>query len=104
MPSIWEEPLGVIVFESFIFGKPVIGSNRGGIPEMIQEGVNGEIFDVDSDGDLANKMVRFTEKISFWRNKNDIIQKSSEKFNNYSVWIENYEKLYIEVIEYEKWR
>jgi glycosyltransferase involved in cell wall biosynthesis len=104
VPSIWEDTFPGVVFESFIFGKPVIGSNRGGIPEMIQEGVNGEIFDVDSDGDLANRMVRFAEKISFWRNKYDIIQKSAEKFNNYSAWIENYEKLYIEVIEYEKWR
>lgn len=47
VPSIWPEPLPRTAFEAFGFGVPVIGSNRGGIPETIQEGVTGFVFSPD---------------------------------------------------------
>jgi glycosyltransferase involved in cell wall biosynthesis len=45
VPSLWQEPLGRVVFEAYTYGIPVIVSNRGGIPEMIDEGKTGFIFD-----------------------------------------------------------
>ena len=54
VPSLWDEPLGVVVFEALAFGCPVIGSSRGGIPEMIQVGVSGLVFDPDEPMGLAN--------------------------------------------------
>lgn len=52
IPSIWYEPLGRVVLEAFAKGIPVIGSNRGGIPEMISNGVDGFVFDPDQGGAL----------------------------------------------------
>jgi glycosyltransferase involved in cell wall biosynthesis len=37
VPSIWNDPLPRVVFESFSAGVPVVGSQIGGIPEMIEE-------------------------------------------------------------------
>jgi glycosyltransferase involved in cell wall biosynthesis len=37
VPSLWEEPLGRVVIESMAFGKPVIATPMGGIPELIGE-------------------------------------------------------------------
>jgi len=37
VPSIWDEPFGRIIIESYNQGTPVIGSNVGGIPEIIFE-------------------------------------------------------------------
>jgi glycosyltransferase involved in cell wall biosynthesis len=48
VPSLWNDPLPSVVFESLLFGVPVIGSRRGGIPEMINDGVNGLLFDPDA--------------------------------------------------------
>ena len=35
------ESFGLIYVEAMIFGKPVIGCNVGGIPEVVEDGVNG---------------------------------------------------------------
>lgn len=44
MPSEWYENGPLSLIESFAYGKPVIGSNIGGIPEHIDEGENGFLF------------------------------------------------------------
>lgn len=41
VPSVWYENFPYNVLESFALGKPVIGSDIGGIPEMVQDGRTG---------------------------------------------------------------
>lgn len=41
VPSIWAEPLGRVVLESYSYGTPVIGTKSGGIPEIIKSGLTG---------------------------------------------------------------
>ncbi|MBI5453819.1 MAG: glycosyltransferase [Deltaproteobacteria bacterium] len=43
-PSEWHENAPMSILESFAFGKPVIGSDLGGTPEMISEGRTGMLF------------------------------------------------------------
>lgn len=44
VPSIWYENNPMTVIESFELGIPVIGSNIGGIPELMNGGANGFLF------------------------------------------------------------
>lgn len=44
LPSEWYENAPMSVLESCAFGKPVIGANIGGIPEMIEPEVTGWVF------------------------------------------------------------
>ena len=44
------------VLESFAFGKPVIGSNFGSIPELIEDGKNGLLFEPANVEDLREKI------------------------------------------------
>ena len=51
VPSEWYENAPMTVLEAFAYGKPVIGANIGGIPEMIEHGKTGLLFpagDVDA--------------------------------------------------------
>lgn len=44
IPSEWYENNPLVVLESFAFGKPVIGSKLGGIPELVKDGQTGFLF------------------------------------------------------------
>ncbi len=56
MPSEWYENGPISLLESFACGKPVIGSDMGGIPEHITHGKDGFIFESKNSKDLANKI------------------------------------------------
>lgn len=45
LPSVWYENMPYVMLEAFGFGKPVLGSNLGGIPERIETGNNGFLFE-----------------------------------------------------------
>ena len=45
VPSIWYENSPVVIYESFISCTPVIGSKIGGIPELVEDGYNGLLFE-----------------------------------------------------------
>lgn len=56
MPSEWYENGPISLLENFAFGKPVIGSDIGGIPENITHGTDGLIFRPKDSDDLADKI------------------------------------------------
>ena len=44
-PIEWEEPFGLVMIESMACGTPVIATNRGAVPEVIEHGRSGIIVD-----------------------------------------------------------
>ena len=54
IPSLWHEPLARTVLEAYAHGIPVIASKRGGLPEIIEEGKTGFLFDPDNPSSLIN--------------------------------------------------
>jgi len=53
LPSEWYENAPMSIIESYALGKPVIGGNIGGIPELIHQDETGYIFTSGSVEDLA---------------------------------------------------
>jgi glycosyltransferase involved in cell wall biosynthesis len=56
VPSIWHENFPYVILQAFAAGKPVIGSNRGGIPELVLENERGLQYNADNAFELADKM------------------------------------------------
>jgi len=42
--------------ESIAMGLPIIGANIGGIPDFVQDGVNGMLYQYDNPANLANRI------------------------------------------------
>lgn len=61
-PSEWYENCPYSVMESISLETPVIGARIGGIPELIDEGINGELFEAGNSVELeaALKKVLYT--------------------------------------------
>lgn len=53
VPSLWNEPFGRVIIEANANGVPVIGSDRGAIPELINNNQNGYIFNPEVKGSLS---------------------------------------------------
>lgn len=58
-PSEWYENCPFSVMESQMYGTPVLGARIGGIPELIEEGRTGELFESGNAEDLKNKIRKF---------------------------------------------
>lgn len=58
LPSEWYENAPMSVLESYASGKPVIGANIGGIPEMVRSGETGLLFESGNVDELADCMRR----------------------------------------------
>jgi glycosyltransferase involved in cell wall biosynthesis len=52
------EGLGRVIIESFARGRPVIGTQVGGIPDLVEHGVNGLLVRSNDAGGLASAIVR----------------------------------------------
>jgi GT2 family glycosyltransferase/glycosyltransferase involved in cell wall biosynthesis len=59
VPSIWPESSGMVIREAFLAGVPVVASNIGGIPEVVEEGRGGLLFRANDVDDLHQTLARF---------------------------------------------
>ncbi len=97
LPSEWYENAPYSVLEAMALGKPVVGSNIGGIPEMVTDGINGYVF---SSGD-SEELAKVIEQLYFDDIKLSQMGKQSRKiveskFNSevyYSEIMKIYERL-----------
>lgn len=56
IPSIWYENCPYSILETQAIGKPVIGANIAGIPELVKDKENGLIYDYDNVDELEKSM------------------------------------------------
>jgi glycosyltransferase involved in cell wall biosynthesis len=55
-PSMFHEAFGRVVIEAYAKGTPVIGSRRGAIAELVEDGVTGYLFEPGNSSDLLTKL------------------------------------------------
>lgn len=85
-PVSWEEPFGLVMIEAMSCGTPVIGFNRGAVPEIIEDGKTG--FVVENVDQMVEK-IKIIDQI-----KRIDCRKRVE--NNFSIqkMVDQYEALY----------
>lgn len=62
VPSIWEEPLGRVIFEGYSYGVPVIVTRRGGMPEIVEQGVTGFVVEPELPSALADLLAKLVRQ------------------------------------------
>ena len=70
VPSLWLENSPLVIHEAFMCGVPVVGARTGGIAGLIDDGVNGRLYDPASDLALAEvltSLVSDPAQLERWR-------------------------------------
>ena len=95
VPSIWYENCPYSVMEALAIGKPVIGSDMGGIPELVKDKINGLIFRHNDIQELEEKMKLLFENKGlveeYGKNAKKIAQKEYSRDKYYDKIIKIYE-------------
>lgn len=58
VPSVWQEPAGLVAIEAMAVGRPVVATRVGGIPEYVQDGVTGILVEPCAPNQLAQGLLR----------------------------------------------
>ena len=74
-PSIYE-PLGIVNLEAMACETAVLASDVGGIPEVVADGVTGEL--IHYSGNAAEFEAAFTAKINSLMSDRDLLRKYGE--------------------------
>lgn len=89
-PVTWDEPFGLTMVEAMACGTPVIGFNRGAVPEIINDGENGYV--VKDVAEMVEK-IKVIDQIS-----RPNCRKSVEEKFTVEKMVDGYEKVYQEII------
>lgn len=90
MPSK-NEPFALAILETLQEGFPVLGSDTGGIPDVIEPGVNGYLFRAGDAGDLARVLRKILN--GEFQGEAEVIRRSAEPFTPERV-LQRWKKLY----------
>lgn len=100
VPSRWHEPLARVVVEAHSYGIPVVGAARGGIPEQVENGVTGLLFDSEAPDSLAAAIDRLLADRSLARRLGQAAERCAEATAPRYI-VEGYRKVYRAVLEAE---
>ena len=78
IPSIWYENCPYSAIETQALGKPIIGSNIGGIPELVINNKNGIIYKYDNIDEL-------TEKLNILFDNDELVKEYSKNAKEYAI-------------------
>jgi len=98
VPSIWPDSLPGVAYESGAYHVPVIASRTGGLPEIVQDGINGLFCDPSNETTLGDAIDKLQYDRELLAKMSKSARASMEKFFDPSRMIDAYENLMHEIV------
>lgn len=96
--SIDPEPLSNTALEALALGRPVVASNRGGNPEIVDHEVNGLLYDAMDPESLAAALVRLIEDEALRRRFGEAARARAESLFDAEAYSRGIQSLYAEIL------
>jgi glycosyltransferase involved in cell wall biosynthesis len=103
MPSVEPENFPTVCNEAMSAGRPVIGTNVGGIPEIIDDGVNGYLVEPERPEQIAQKVIKLFSEEQLLQAMGRNARKKAQEFS-IEKHMQNLEKIYAQVLKKYKQR
>jgi len=97
MPSRFEEPFGMSALEANGYGRPVICSSRGGLPEIVENGVTGLIVDAQRPDQLAQAIDACVGRPGLVKTMGEAARKRAQDAFSLARFVEKFSRLIEEV-------
>jgi glycosyltransferase involved in cell wall biosynthesis len=102
VPSICFDVFPTVVLEALSHGTPVIGSRIGGIPEIVQDGITGLLFEPGNVEELAGKMKLLWENPDMCQEMGRAGHKFVSEKHSENTYCLELQRVYQKAIEIEK--
>ena len=97
LPSIYEA-FGLVLLEAMAFKKPIIASNVGGIPEIVEHGVTGLLVPPGDSESLAKAIIEITQHPKEAVKMGERGRERVERYFSLDVYVQKIEKVYEELL------
>ncbi len=99
LPSRWYENLPFSIMEAFACSRPVVASDVGGIPEMVDDGVNGYLFPVGDVDALVERLGAMLDDTAGRREMGRRAREKAERLYNREEHYRRIEEIYRRVFD-----
>lgn len=93
-PSVWDEPLGLVILEAMACNTPVVVTRKGGIPLAVKEGYNGLFVRARNSAEIVEKVNKLLDNESYRLKMGQNARKSVEQKFSWEIISAKFEKRY----------
>lgn len=93
-PSVWDEPLGLVILEAMACRTPVVVTRKGGIPLAVKDGYNGFFVRPRNSTQIVEKVNKLLDDAVLRRKMGENARKSVEKRFSWQIIAHRFELIY----------
>lgn len=93
-PSVWDEPLGLVILEAMASSTPVISTRKGGVTSIIKDGYNGYLVRSRNATQIAEKVNRLLKDDELREKMRQHARKTVEKRFAWDKITDKFERIY----------
>ncbi len=98
-PSIWDEPLGLVILEAMSYKTPVIATRKGGIPLAVKDGFNGFLIRPRNSKEIADRCNKLLENEELRKKMGEMARQTVEKKFTWKKIADKYLRIYKQTLK-----